>query len=173
MLPANAMHFALADPKSAPYTDLTSDFSRFVDETAGMEEAARVTKFHERMAPLLPGFYEPRFGATPEKYDARIARALDGFAAQRAKYARVQREFPAAFDAVPAGPRDVSWRDDTPATLVWGMRDPVLPPSILHHWQRTLPHAETIEIDDASHFLQEDAPEQIVAAIAAFMAANP
>lgn len=61
----------------------------------------------------------------------------------------------------------------TPTLLIWGMRDPVLPPSVLHHWQHVLPHAETVTIDDASHFLQEDAPKRIVAAIATFMAANP
>jgi pimeloyl-ACP methyl ester carboxylesterase len=61
----------------------------------------------------------------------------------------------------------------TPTLLIWGMRDPVLPPSVLHHWQRVLPHADTVAIDDASHFLQEDAPEEIVAAIGRFIAAHP
>ena len=35
------------------------------------------------------------------------------------------------------------------------------------------PHAITHEIEDASHFLQEDAPERIVAWIEAFLEANP
>lgn len=61
----------------------------------------------------------------------------------------------------------------TPSLLVWGMRDPVLPSAVLHHWQRILPYAETVTIDDASHFLQEDAPERIVDALATFIAANP
>ncbi|PYQ15335.1 MAG: S9 family peptidase [Acidobacteria bacterium] len=30
-----------------------------------------------------------------------------------------QESVPAGFDAVPVGPREVSWRDDAPATLVW------------------------------------------------------
>jgi haloalkane dehalogenase len=61
----------------------------------------------------------------------------------------------------------------TPTLLIWGMCDPVLPPSVLHHWQRVLPHAQTVAIEDASHFLQEDAPERIVDAIATFIASNP
>jgi cis-3-alkyl-4-acyloxetan-2-one decarboxylase len=61
----------------------------------------------------------------------------------------------------------------TPTLLIWGMRDPVLPPPVLHQWQRVLPHAKTLQIADASHFLQEDAPEQIVEAIAEFIAAHP
>lgn len=88
-----------AEAKHAQYIDLTADFSRFVDETAGMEEAARVAAFRKQMDVLLPGFYRPRFGATPEQYDARIARALKSFAELRPKYEQVQRDFPAAFDA--------------------------------------------------------------------------
>jgi len=57
-----------------------------------------------------------------------------------------------------------------PVLLVWGMRDPVLPPAVLRWWEARYPHAETRELEDASHFLQEDAPEQIVAWIDAFLA---
>jgi pimeloyl-ACP methyl ester carboxylesterase len=60
-----------------------------------------------------------------------------------------------------------------PTLLVWGMRDPVLPASVLRMWQQRLPNAVTIEINDASHFLQEDAPERIVNAIGEFIAAHP
>jgi len=57
-----------------------------------------------------------------------------------------------------------------PVLLVWGMRDPVLPPAVLRWWEARYPHAETHEIDNASHFLQEDAPERIVAWIEDFLA---
>lgn len=90
---------ASAEAKPAPYVDLTTHFARFADETAGMEDAARVAAFHARMDALLPGFYAPRFGLTAEEYDAGIARALKSFAALRPKYEQVQRDFPAAFDA--------------------------------------------------------------------------
>ena len=62
---------------------------------------------------------------------------------------------------------------ETPTLLVWGMRDPVLPASVLKMWQQRSPDAKTIEIEDASHFLQEDAPERIVDAIQKFLATNP
>ena len=87
------------EPQRAHYTDLTADFARFVDKTAGMEEAARVALFHMQMDPLLPGFYAPRFGMTAAQYDAHIARALQGFPELRKRYEQVQRDFPAAFDA--------------------------------------------------------------------------
>ena len=49
-----------------------------------------------------------------------------------------------------------------PVLLVWGMQDPVLPPSVLRMWQELYPHATTHELEEASHFLQEDAPERII-----------
>ena len=60
-----------------------------------------------------------------------------------------------------------------PILLVWGMKDPVLSVSVLHRWQQLYPHAITHEIEDASHFLQEDAPERIVQWIEAFLEADP
>ncbi|MDQ2713428.1 MAG: alpha/beta fold hydrolase [Chloroflexota bacterium] len=57
----------------------------------------------------------------------------------------------------------------TPILLIWGMQDPVLPPSVLQQWQRLYPHARTHELEDASHFLQEDAPERIMSWMEAFL----
>jgi cis-3-alkyl-4-acyloxetan-2-one decarboxylase len=62
---------------------------------------------------------------------------------------------------------------DTPTLLVWGMRDPVLSEPVLRTWQSIYPHAITYEIEDASHFLQEDAPARIVSRIEEFLAVNP
>jgi len=62
---------------------------------------------------------------------------------------------------------------NTPILLLWGMRDPVLNVSVLRIWQRLYPHATTYELADASHFLQEDAPEQMVRWIKEFLEANP
>lgn len=59
-----------------------------------------------------------------------------------------------------------------PVLLLWGMQDPVLPPSVLRTWQKVYPHATTSEIDEASHFLQEDAPDRVLDAIVRFLAAG-
>ena len=61
---------------------------------------------------------------------------------------------------------------DTPTLLVWGMRDPVLSEPVLRTWQSIYPRAITYEIEDASHFLQEDAPARIVNCIGEFLEAN-
>ena len=57
----------------------------------------------------------------------------------------------------------------TPTMLIWGMQDLVLTPSVLSLWQKIYPHAIIHEIDDASHFLQEDEPERIVDYIREFL----
>jgi haloalkane dehalogenase len=76
---------------------------------------------------------------------------------------------------------DPSWEDmkriedklplfsSTPVLIVWGMLDPVLPPSVLEMWKRVYPRAQVLEIPDASHFLQEDAPDAVLAAIEDFL----
>lgn len=61
---------------------------------------------------------------------------------------------------------------DLPAIIIWGMKDPVLPPSVLRLWQEVYPQAITHEIEDASHFLQEDASERVVGSIEDFLKAD-
>ncbi len=61
---------------------------------------------------------------------------------------------------------------DIPTLILWGMLDPVLTPSVLRWWQKVYPQAITHEIQDASHFLQEDAPEMISGYITDFMDSN-
>jgi haloalkane dehalogenase len=58
---------------------------------------------------------------------------------------------------------------DVPSLLVWGMRDPVFQPVFLEQWRELLPHAETVELDRASHFLVEDDPDGVTAAIGDFL----
>lgn len=87
-----------AEQHGVPYIDLTAAFSRFFDETAGLDETARVASFRRQMDPLLPGFYAPRDGATPAQYDAQVADALKNFASIRPQYEQVQKTFPAAFE---------------------------------------------------------------------------
>jgi hypothetical protein len=90
---------ALPKSVSAPYIDLTGNFTRFVDETAGMEDAARVALFRKQMDTLLPGFYTPRNGTDSLRYDAHVAKLLMKFPELRSRYERVQKNFPAAFAA--------------------------------------------------------------------------
>ena len=59
-----------------------------------------------------------------------------------------------------------------PARIVWGERDRVLPSGLIESaWLRSLPDAEVTRIPDAGHFLQEDAPERVAAALTRFVEA--
>ncbi len=61
---------------------------------------------------------------------------------------------------------------NTPTLFIWGMRDPVLPASVLEMWKTKFPNAPTVRIADASHFLQEDAPNEVATSIADFLEAT-
>lgn len=56
-----------------------------------------------------------------------------------------------------------------PTLIVWGMRDPILKPTLLRRWRERFPAAEVHELDEASHFLQEDAHERIVPLLLDFL----
>lgn len=65
------------------------------------------------------------------------------------------------WDAVPAR----LW--DKPALLTWGMKDFAFPArSHISRIRLALPHAEVVELPRANHFIQEDAPHDIVRGIA-------
>jgi haloalkane dehalogenase len=58
-----------------------------------------------------------------------------------------------------------------PALVVWGADDQVLPLSVARMFVELLPNAEgPVEIAGASHFLQEDRPDEVAGAIREFLA---
>jgi pimeloyl-ACP methyl ester carboxylesterase len=57
---------------------------------------------------------------------------------------------------------------------MWAMRDVAFTPEMLEGmWLQTFPDAEVTRVDDAGHFLQEDAHEAIVPELLRFLAALP
>ncbi|MDH3601898.1 MAG: alpha/beta fold hydrolase [Candidatus Tectomicrobia bacterium] len=137
---------------------------RFVLEKHGYLEPALVGTPHhpEHLTPTALRAYHAPF-PTPESRLALLCWTRDIVLHRTdpsyAEMARVE----AALDQFHA----------TPVHLIWGMRDPVLPASVLHMWQRQYPQATTYEIAAAGHFLQEDAPEQVAHQIAMFIASHP
>jgi haloalkane dehalogenase len=51
---------------------------------------------------------------------------------------------------------------DRPAHICWGMRDVLFGPEVLELWRETLPNARVLRLEDAGHFVQEDAHERVV-----------
>jgi cis-3-alkyl-4-acyloxetan-2-one decarboxylase len=61
-----------------------------------------------------------------------------------------------------------------PVRIMWAMRDPAFTPQMLDNlWLRTFPTAEVTRLEDAGHFLQEDAHERIVPELLRFLAQPP
>lgn len=55
---------------------------------------------------------------------------------------------------------------DKPVLLIWGMKDRGFGHQrIVDRWKRSFPDAEVVILPDASHFVQEDAPDEIVRAV--------
>ena len=60
---------------------------------------------------------------------------------------------------------------DVPAELLWGERDPTFSkPSFDERWRRHFPNAATERIADAGHFVQEDRPDRVAAAVLRLLA---
>jgi haloalkane dehalogenase len=58
-----------------------------------------------------------------------------------------------------------------PTLVVWGVEDPVLPPHFAERFVELIPGAQgPVLIEGASHFLQEDKPDEVAKAILGFMA---
>jgi cis-3-alkyl-4-acyloxetan-2-one decarboxylase len=137
---------------------------KFVLEKNGyLEPALLGTTFHmENLTQVVMDAYRAPF-PTPESRLALLCWSRDIPVSEMdpsyAEMKRIERGLPRFLD--------------TPALLVWGMRDPVLSEPVLRTWQSIYPQAITYEIEDASHFLQEDAPARIVKCIEEFLEANP
>lgn len=65
------------------------------------------------------------------------------------------------------GPFIDSWKG--PAHIFWGMKDPLFPVEALEAWKGRLPHAGVTELSAGKHYVQEDAPEEIINGLQTFM----
>ncbi|MFX1450022.1 MAG: alpha/beta fold hydrolase [Promethearchaeota archaeon] len=62
---------------------------------------------------------------------------------------------------------------DKPKILIWGMKDRIFPPKIIEVWEKIYPGIKSYKIENAAHFLQEDAPDDIIEIIRNFIKENP
>jgi pimeloyl-ACP methyl ester carboxylesterase len=60
-----------------------------------------------------------------------------------------------------------------PKLFLWGMKDPLLGPSILRNLRIQLGQAEVRELGEASHLVQEDAPEEALEYLLRFLERTP
>lgn len=86
---------------------------------------------------------------------------------------------------IPLGPGDpafatVGWVDnhlhrlrDLPTLICWGAHDFVFDRDYLAEWRRRFPHAEVHLLENAGHYVLEDAPRTVCARIAGFLQRHP
>ena len=58
-----------------------------------------------------------------------------------------------------------------PTLLLWGRDDQFAPLAGAHRFEREIPGAELVVLDDAGHFVWEDEPERSSAALTRFLRA--
>jgi haloalkane dehalogenase len=63
----------------------------------------------------------------------------------------------------------VSVLRDKPALFVWGMKDVAFREKELQRWESALPNSHTVRLKTVGHFVQEEAPEELAQAVAAFL----
>jgi haloalkane dehalogenase len=56
-----------------------------------------------------------------------------------------------------------------PTLVVWGMKDTAFLPYQLERWKQVLPQAHVVEIGGAGHWPHEEAPDEVIAAVRAFV----
>ncbi len=75
------------------------------------------------------------------------------------------REILAAHELLAEVERGLVRVADKPALIVWGEKDPGFKVPHRQRWERTFPNHRTHILRGASHYIQEDAPDEIVTAI--------
>ena len=61
---------------------------------------------------------------------------------------------------------------DVPVLVAWGVKDTTIPPHHHQSFAERVPHAVLVEIPDAGHYPHETAPDQLLAAMEAFLAST-
>lgn len=108
----------------------------------------------DAIRPYLEAYRDPRNVASALAYYRTITRRT------------IARRFRPRGARSLTGPR----RIEVPTLIVWGMRDPALPPSILESIERDLPHARVVKLADVGHFVPDEAPKELASAIEEFIA---
>ena len=143
-------------PKSDPGTQA---FSRFLGGPIGRRLIVRRNLFVER---LLPG------GVRRRKLTDRVMDAYRGpfpTPASRVPTAVFPREILAARPFLAEVERGLAALRDRSALLVWPTRDVAFREPERKRWEELFPQHRTVLLEGAGHYIQEDAPEEIVAAI--------
>jgi haloalkane dehalogenase len=143
-------------PKADPGTQL---FSRLLGGPLGRRLILERNVFVERILPggvkrttLPPGVLDAYRGPFPDPESRRPVHVLP-------REILGSRRFLAGVE------RGLQALGDRPALIVWPTRDPAFRTRERRRWERVFPDHRTVLLEGAGHYVQEDAAEEIVAAI--------
>ena len=148
-------------PKNDPGTQL---FSRILGGPIGRRLIQHRNVFVER---LLPGGV--RRGTLPEP----VMNAYRGpfpTPASRRPIAVLPHEILASRPFLAEIERGLPTLQDRPALIVWPTKDVAFGERERRRWEQVFPNHETVLLEGAGHYIQEDAADEIVAAIRAWRA---
>lgn len=139
---------------------MTRVFSKVMSSGFMQKKIVDKNFFVERLYPM--GHVNKPSGRELEQY-----RSVYPTPESRAGIAKFPRELLAAHELLAELARAVPDRlGDKRALLVWGMKDFAFPPkATIPRMKETFSDLEIVELPRASHFIQEDAPQEIAAAI--------
>jgi haloalkane dehalogenase len=139
---------------------MTKFFSKIMSSGFMQKKIVNKNFFVERLYPM--GHANKPSGRELEQY-----RSVYPTPESRAGIAQFPREILASHELLAELARAVPERlADKRALLVWGMKDFAFPPkATIPRMKETFSDLEIVELPRASHFIQEDAPQEIVAAI--------
>lgn len=179
---AIASAIALRHPQWVSSLILMNTAAFFPPKQKGLALRLGIVRHHPRLAKLLilkwNAFVLSALFLAPAK-PLSIA-AMNGYTAPYRKLRNREAVYRFVMD-IPVCPQDPSWPilswmdaligelDRLPVLLVWGLRDAIFDQEYLLEWKRRLPHAESVVLPDAGHYLLEDEPETIQNAIGNFL----
>ena len=155
--------FVVANTWAWPKSDLATQlFSRGLGGPVGRRLIERRNVFVERILPagvrrrtLSPEVMAAYRGPFPTPASRRPVAVLPGeILRSRPFLAQVEQRLPALADR--------------PALILWPTADPAFRARERRRWEALFGHHETVLLEGAGHYVQEDAPEEIVAAVSAW-----
>jgi len=155
--------FVIGNSWAWPKSDRgTQVFSRFMGGRVGGYLIVHRNVFVER---IIPG------GVKRKKLPQEVMNAYRGpFAAMqsRAPVHIFPREILASRPFLAEVERGLPALADRPALIVWGDKDVAFREPEMHHWERVFPDHQTVRLEGAAHYIQEEAADEIADAIRAW-----
>lgn len=175
-----ALDWALDHPHRLAHVVVVNSWLWPFDDDAGMRRKARLAggafgrwlyrRLNASLRLIMPSAYGDRRCLTAAIHAQYLAVFPDADSRERVLFSLAQSLLgSSAFFASLWQRRDRLAGIDL--HVIWGMRDPAFPPAVLARWQQAFPHARTTAVASAGHWPHEEAPDAVVAAIRATVAA--